>query len=202
MSYLVKFRQRKQDAYMAILWCFDYPYLAKIICEFLAVELDVQWRECGDTVCISGDIAELKGPSASALLNQVEISTFNKHRLALKCLKNGSRCRYIGIVDPLKVKSLKENLQYGARGARIALDGGCRRVYEDMVDYTSNRVSRVWEDGSLIEVEVDHLDVVFHIDGHFVYKSRIPNDVAVVSYVVGFGTRSGEKYKAMYYTME
>jgi len=202
MSYLVKFRQRKQDAYLAIRYCFDFPYMVKIICDFLAMELGIHWRECGDTVYISGDIAELKGQSASALLNQVEISTCNKHRLAIKCLKDGTGCRYIGIVDPLKVKNLNNALWDGARGARITLDGGCGEVYEDMEVYTYNRVSRVWKDGSLIEVEVDHLDVVFHIDGHFVYKSRIPNDVAVVSYVVGFGTRSGEKYKAMYYTME
>jgi len=177
--------------------------LVNIICEFLAQEVDIHWREYGDAVFIRGHIAELRGRSASVLLNQFKVPTFNKHRLAIKCLKNGTTdCRYIGVVNPWKVQSLDKNLQSGARGARIALDGGCWEVYEDMVGYTYHRVSKVWEKGSLIEVEVDNLNVIFYIDGRLVYTSKIPENVAVVSYVIGFGYTEGEKYEAMYYTME
>jgi len=202
MSYLVEFRQRKAEAHKAILWCFKWPNLVHIISDFLAMEVDFQWREHGGAVIINGDIAELCGESASALLNQVEISTCNKHRLAIKCLKNGTSCNYIGVVDPLKVQSLDENLQWGTSGAIIALDGNCRILHEGMIEYRYHKVSRGWEDGSLIELEVDNLNVVFYIDGHLVHTSKVPKNVAVLTYVIGFGASIGEKYEAMYYTME
>jgi len=180
-------------------------YVAETILRYSGIPVKFHDELIGGAVVTTNCIAEpvAEATHGSVVLNISMVKGSGVYTWKLRCQNNGTGCRYVGVIDgkDLVVSNLNSNLQSGCRGRRIAWDGGCSTVYEDMNGYVPTRIGgRCREEYELtIIADMNRCIVTFLFPDGTSHNAKIPRSkTSHVFYpVIGFGRpkRKLEKWK-------
>jgi len=186
--------------------------LAETILSYSGIPVKFHQELKGRFVTAINSCAEPTAESTrgSAILNISMVKGSGVYTWKLQCLENGSGCRYIGVIDGtgLDKDNLNYNLQNGCQGRRIAWDGGCAKVYEDMDQYMSTRIGgRCQKDYELeIKADMNTCIVTFSFPDGTEHHATIPRKMQTRFFypVIGFGRSPHmlEKWKLLSFKHE